>query len=443
MRVGRTRPGKGKYPFLLFIIFPFILSYLEYDFLSFSISVKEAQMKIVDVESPSDLQYSEKAVVHFAGPVTPHEGAIDNDFSLRVQDSLVLKRNTEYCQWREHEVTHCDRCGRDDHECNCRTTYYYTKGWSSHLINSLIFEQPAAHYNPQRDPFPSTSFAASNVQVNDFVLSPSLLANLKAPSYPVEWTTTGSRESRWYDSFWLPVHDYLGVKSSIYLPIDELQSTAQSHATRQHGFVYVGHGGYFYSPYEPSAQENLIKWTFQALEGTLLDWQIGDFIGGCRPGDIRVWYSIMKPEVVSVIGEAAGGGQASVGLISTQAGKRHIGFVHDGTVTAEEMFSSELSGQHFYVKVARFFAFIWCFYVVEWFVNGRCHWNWEAPRVLLAGVGLWGLALTVIRCISLGLLQSQWLSLRWFSYVSLLLLIASVDFPQIINRSSPQERKSQ
>jgi len=167
-RVGRTVPGKGKYHYIFLFLFPIIFYYLEYDFLSFSLSVKETKMKLVEVESPFDVRYSDKAVVHFAGPVTQTSGTTDSDFSIHIQDSLVLHRHTEYCQWREHEARHCDRCGRDNHECNCRTTYFYTKEWTSHRINSLIFEQPAAHYNPQRDPFPSKSFAASTVKVNDF-----------------------------------------------------------------------------------------------------------------------------------------------------------------------------------------------------------------------------------------------------------------------------------
>ena len=306
--------------------------------------------------------------------------------------------------------------------------HFYTKEWTSHRINSLIFEQPAAHYNPQRDPFPSKSFAASTVKVNDFTLSPKLLANLKATSYPIEWTNDGTREVRWYDSLWLPVHDYFGMKYPIYRHMHELHPTSNSFATRQHGFVYVGRGGYFYSPYEPSAQEQLIKWTFQALEGTLLDWQIGDFLGSCTAGDIRVWYSLMNPEAVSVIGETAGGEDVTINLISTQMGKRDLGFVHEGIETAEEMFSSELSDHHFSVKIVRFFAFLWCYFVVEWFVNSYNHWDWQYARVLVACAGFWGLNLTFIRCLSLGLLESKWLSLKWYSYVSLLLMFASLDY---------------
>ena len=64
----------------------------------------------------------------------------------------------------------------------------------------------------------------------------------------------------------------------------------------QERFVYVGQGGYFFSPHAASDFEKLAKVAGQYFEGSLFDYQVGDVVaaltGSCAAGDIRVSFSV-------------------------------------------------------------------------------------------------------------------------------------------------------
>jgi hypothetical protein len=74
----------------------------------------------------------------------------DDEFGVSVDSSLVLHRNTEYCQWQQHTTERCETCHRtrngksESYSCHCRKTYHYVKAWRSHRIISLHFNQVSA-----------------------------------------------------------------------------------------------------------------------------------------------------------------------------------------------------------------------------------------------------------------------------------------------------------
>ena len=75
----------------------------------------------------------------------------DPDFGLNLNGGLKLSRHTEYCQWQELEHERCEKCtrqgsdGKDEsYDCNCVVTYSYVKGWRSHRILSIGFDQVRA-----------------------------------------------------------------------------------------------------------------------------------------------------------------------------------------------------------------------------------------------------------------------------------------------------------
>jgi hypothetical protein len=41
----------------------------------------------------------------------------------------------------------------------------------------------------------------------------------------------------------------------------------------------------------------------QLMEGSLLDWQLGDLLPSCSAGDVRVSYAAMLPTQLSVVGK--------------------------------------------------------------------------------------------------------------------------------------------
>jgi hypothetical protein len=58
------------------------------------------------------------------------------------------------------------------------TTYSYDKGWESGLIDSTRFKQPGGHSNPSRLPYEASTQVASPISLGDFQLSSSLIAEI-------------------------------------------------------------------------------------------------------------------------------------------------------------------------------------------------------------------------------------------------------------------------
>lgn len=279
--------------------------------------VEDDVVKLADVSSSAPHQ-----IVHLQATSFSSVNE-DTAFGVSVDGTLSLKRVTQYCQWREGSTESCEQCPNNDgngtHPCHCTQTYNYIKDWQSHLINSLVFDQPAAHWNPQRDPYPSAQFFASQVSAIDIgggeaILGASLLNDhsIQATSRRVDWTL-GALPT---PSFWT----WLFGDTTRYEQIRSLQNTVRSQAYSTDKFVYVGQGGYFFSRYEGSGMGQLFNWFGQYLEGSLTDFQVGDIVGwlglGCQAGDIRVRYSVQDPAEISVI--------AGVAQRSARAGIRRI-----------------------------------------------------------------------------------------------------------------------
>lgn len=75
-------------------------------------------------------------------------------------------------------------------------------------------------------------------------------------------------------------------------PYDQVQFN-NSPAGSAHGFKLVGNG-YFYSAYEAGFLEKALNF---------LNFGLGDLFSQCNAGDIRVRFSAIMPNDVSVIGE--------------------------------------------------------------------------------------------------------------------------------------------
>jgi hypothetical protein len=200
-----------------------------------------------------------------------------------------VKRNTEYCQWQEvsqdNKRTWRDSDGNEQEEII--RTYSYYKTWSSSRIPSLLFDQPAAHYNPQRDPVPSGSMVAEKVRFGDFTVHSEVIQN----SGP--------------------------LKSLQNLSVQQIRGFMTSPAAIQDSFRYVGNG-YFLSRYESSAAEELFKLAGRFFEGSV-NFQLGDLFSVCTAGDIRVSYeAVTIPQIsgATVIGQLLNE-KGDIGLYTT------------------------------------------------------------------------------------------------------------------------------
>ena len=220
----------------------------------------------------------------------------DGSFGVVLDKALKLERYTEYCQWRETHLDKCEKCTRtktkdgkqvtETYDCHCVRQYVYIKGWHNHRINSVLFNQPAAHYNPQRDPYPSTRWFSTDARLGDVDLDVGVLQNkhssLRGSARRVNWTHAAAREPQWYDSTWNTIVGLLPgwfvqfcEDTTRYEFVERLAHFQDTEAARNHRFIYVGQSsGYFFSPFAPELHGRLFKMFFEYLEGSLFDWQV-------------------------------------------------------------------------------------------------------------------------------------------------------------------------
>mmetsp|Transcript_71577 Transcript_71577/g.116032 ORF Transcript_71577/g.116032 Transcript_71577/m.116032 type:complete len:478 (+) Transcript_71577:196-1629(+) len=322
------------------------------------------------------------------GPVHISSNAIsgtvgDEDFGVTIDKALQLNRHTEYCQWMQHTHDQCDTCSKTSTDskgkkmttskkCNCRRTYTYVKTWRNHRINSLLFDQPAAHHNPQRDPFPAAAFFSSDARVGEVDLDVQVLKNkhssLRGTTRNVNWTPAAQREVQWYDGAWRWLETYVlpetvsnwFVDTTRYEYLQNLKHARSSRAGTDSNFVYVGQNrGYFFSPYAPSAHEFLFKMFVEHLEGSLLDWQIGDLMPSCTAGDIRVSYRTKDPDRLSAIGRLVDGRERARLTLFTTSRNYQLGLAHEGIHEFGDMFETEAVDAKWSCLLLRALMIIW------------------------------------------------------------------------------------
>ncbi|KAL3802138.1 hypothetical protein ACHAW5_000223 [Stephanodiscus triporus] len=357
-----------------------------------------------------------------SGP-PPHLGALvhgtsshveasssDEEMGVTIPGALVLRRNTEYCQWQEIRSQRCDTCSRtvkakdgssreESYQCDCVARYDYVKAWRGYRINSLLFDQPGAHHNPQRDPMPSRTFVDGGATLafregddgpeDDAVddgtattradrtgrvvvvrarLDPGMLSSGVRgwPYRVVEFTRDGDAPAPSLFSRFL---SFLGVppRNTRYEPLRLLRDARTSIAAVRDNFVYVGQGGYFFSPVEKSTAGRLFNYFAQYLEGSLFDWQVGDLMPSCAAGDVRFRYEVQDPAVVSVLGRAgrrAEGGAMTIAPAVADATVADgpagvLGLVHAGRRSARDMLVDEDYDSRLRANVVRGLALLW------------------------------------------------------------------------------------
>jgi hypothetical protein len=321
--------------------------------------------------------------------------ASDPAVGISIPGALTLRRNTQYCQWSEHQSRQCQKCTRqvnasdgssktETYDCNCVTHYDYVKTWRDHRINSLLFDQPGAHHNPQRDPLPSQTFAGdamltlgslgesvegalhhghhNGLQVH---LDTNMLSNgVKHQSFrSVDFVPDGRAPSPSF--FQRMFARFFGPSNTRYEPMQLLRNTPNAPAATRDNFVYVGQGGYFFSPYEnPSTTHRLFNYFVQYMEGSLFDWQFGDLMPSCTAGDIRFSYTVQDPSTVSFLGQVANYPLTSTLEITPRttiinSSRESIGFVHAGHHSAQNMIIAEDTASRNTALIFRAMLFLW------------------------------------------------------------------------------------
>eukprot|EP00756_Hemistasia_phaeocysticola_P035622 Hpha_TRINITY_DN16596_c4_g8::TRINITY_DN16596_c4_g8_i1::g.136153::m.136153 len=357
--------------YLFLLLLPVAVYYTELELENHRRAFRGVDGKEISMSPTANEKYFRKelgGLVHVPG--SELEGnVVDGEFGLNLP-GLRLGRHTEYCQWMEHSHTRCERCpdGQDSEgktkykDCNCVRQYSYTKGWRSHRINSLLFDQPGAHFNPQRDPFPSRTFTSGDAKMvpSNLHLPSQILdgSRLLATSRPIGFAPHGIRPP---PSFGEKFANYFfgWQDTTLYGDTSELNDLPRSPAGMEN-FRYVGRG-YFFSPYEASAMGTFAKIFVEFMEGSLLDWQVGDLLPSCTAGDIRTSYRVTAPNEISAAGELVQGRDGSLALIphKTPHSDWAIGMVHEGSHGFVAMREADLWEQKKQAWLLRFFAIAW------------------------------------------------------------------------------------
>jgi len=236
----------------------------------------------------------------------------DNEFMVGAPGAWAMERNVQICQWREHYTERTTK-NNDGTETVART-YYYTKGWESHHINSFLFDQPAAHHNPDRQLYSSGLISSTDVSTSRGYLLPATVA--EKVDTPLATVT--------------------------FRP-ETLQEFLNSPARVQQNFFYTGPSGWFVSKYVPSQAEFWLKQSMMYLEGTLFDFQLGDLFSKCDAGDVRVSFSARVPRNgVSVIALQ----QDATGTMApfTTLNGRSLVLVQEGIRSVPQMIESHVGG---------------------------------------------------------------------------------------------------
>lgn len=328
----------------------FIISSLRNYFLVFSsfYEIKDS-IQQVDVSSSEFSRNLYNKPVYFSSDVI-HSSIYEPDFHFEANQAVNLVRHTEYCQWTEISHDTCQTCQRsvrqengkmktESYSCNCVRTYNYLKAWRNYRINSLFFDQPAAHFNPQRDPFPSKTMFSQNTMVGDYlVIHDDFISKIKGKSHSIVWNKDQAAK--------------------------DLRGIYDSRAFQQHHFTYAGNG-YFFSPYETSTQEWIAKKFFQWLEGSILDYQFGDLLPSCVAGDIRVWYTAILPHQLSGIGQLSKTADLSVSLIGlyTSPSGTTIGLLREGLLSAKQLMDAELWDYKKILYGSRVLVVVWSVFI--------------------------------------------------------------------------------
>ena len=191
----------------------FVLSWAEWDmFLTIGCLPEAEKLTTSYFDHAQVDSLKHKQLVH-AMTSTQHAPVVvgpplrDPLFNFVINDNeenvVILKRVTEYCQWVEVEQRNQVKIGKDPDYCSkstnrdastCVTTdcsgkgqgschasstccswvqgadiykteisYLYHKGWRNNRIPSLLFDNPVAYYNPQRDPAPGVEFISAGL----------------------------------------------------------------------------------------------------------------------------------------------------------------------------------------------------------------------------------------------------------------------------------------
>jgi hypothetical protein len=214
------------------------------------------------------------------------------------EDSLVGVRSAGLKLVRSVEMYQWDEDVKTEREKKLggkeeeRKTYTYKTQWSSSLIDSDDFRNPNGHTNPDRMPFESETFVAPEVKLGAFTLTREFVEDLDEG-------------------------EPLALRGEA---VQGLTAEVREKARVEDTQLYLG---------ENSSSP--------------------------RVGDVRIRYEVVKPAVVSVVGQQSG---SSLVPYQAEGMDSSIALVEYGTLTAAQMFTSAEQSNTVITWVLRVVGFV-------------------------------------------------------------------------------------
>lgn len=145
-------------------------------------SLEQAHKVLISVPNTPINNQNNLKVVYLSGLATTNDKLEDSTLGVTV-NAINLNRKVEMYQWQEKTETKTEsQMGGSEKQTK---TYTYNMTWSSSLINSSNFKNPAGHQNPDNMPIQSLQQYAKTVTLGDFTLPEELVRQINV-SEPVD-----------------------------------------------------------------------------------------------------------------------------------------------------------------------------------------------------------------------------------------------------------------
>ncbi len=138
-------------------------------------SLKEGASLVVSVPSGQLDVANDDTLVHVHGMLSTQDVLTDKDFKVSAT-AIHLYRNVEMYQWVEDSKS--ETVKKVGGGTETKTTYSYTKKWSSSRYNSSEFKKPEGHTNPSDFLFNSANYSASDVLLGEFKLNSTFIGKV-------------------------------------------------------------------------------------------------------------------------------------------------------------------------------------------------------------------------------------------------------------------------
>lgn len=358
----------GTIVFYLFLIgIPILFIYSENNF--FKVSNYYQHLTTLPTVDLSSVNECPNGPFFFSSNITG--GSVeDKSFGIKVDFSLILKRETEYCQWYEYSSETCGRCD-DGRRCNCEQHYTYVKGWRSYQVPSLLFKNSITYYNPLRDPYPSKKFISKNIKIGEnLTLGSDIIKSIKSKSRRLEWNSDSKCKEGNSDYLASFVYDKERILDSHVTLHDSMIKESFGNSDAKDEFIYVYDRSekkhFFYSPYESSTLESLVRVFGTYLEGNIFNIQIGDLVHSCTPGDIRIHYEVISPKSISGFGEVnIFNGTSYLDVINNGT----FGILKEGLYTKDGLINTYSRESIISIYFVRFIFLCWSIFILSYYTE--------------------------------------------------------------------------